>query len=383
MTELIPTNQRRTRFSRVLILSIVACFGTVGFAPAAFADHKPNHQAPKLVNARHHLKMYKVEKVFDVEGDALVREMESISCDTNGPGAADNDIATDGMWKVVDVDQDEFGSRPLTDVRVYAAYNDPANSAKYNFEFENLNEERAQLKLYVTCLKRTVVQNNGHDHEWFTSLIINENQSGVNPGPGNGRYKAVTGPVVGPNAQFPVANSGEVCDVGEIAISPGFHWHTGYGDIYQSIYRNASPGNWRDWIWGFWVRPGAFNVEVSHRCLRIKTLPGGAKLHAHNLVFDFEPSYLPPFTLIGPDPDGAGPGQNIETRVRNCDAHEKGMVHSFDLDPQELGQHLWFLGMDPRIKSRAYKVENKDVVARNAQFGLMCFEDRTNKNIKP
>jgi hypothetical protein len=368
----------------MLILSVVACFATVGLAPVALADHKPNQQAPKLVNARHHLKMYKVEKVFDVEGDALVREFESISCDENGPGVADNDLATDGMWKVVDVDQDEFGSRPLSEVRVYASYSDPANPAKWNFEFENLNEERAQLKLYVACLGRDTRPNKGHQHEWLSSLVINENQSGVAPAGPNTRIKAATGPVVGPNAQFPVANSGEVCDPGYIAVSPGFQWHSGYGDTYQSIYRRAQdPAAWRDWIWGFWVHPGAFNVEVSHRCLRIKTGTAGAKPHAHNLVFDFEPSYLPPFTVIGPDPDGAGPGQNIETRVRNCDSHEKGMVHSFDIDPQELGQNLWFLGMDPRIKSRAYKIENKSGVAQNAQLGLMCFEDRTNKNIKP
>ena len=156
---------------------------------------------------------------------------------------------------------------------------------------------------------------------------------------------------------------------------------TGYGEIYQSIFRRAQdPAAWRDWIWGFWVHPGAFAVEVSHRCLRIKTDGSGAKIHAHNLVFDFEPSYLPPNTLILGNP--VGPDQRVETRVRNCDAHEKGMVHSFDLDPAQLGQDLWFLGMDPRIKSRAYKIENKNANSRNAQLGLMCFEDRTNKNIK-
>ena len=409
MTELTSPTKRRIRISRVLVVSIVVCLGAALVAPAAFADHRPTHPAPKLVNARHFLKMYKVTKVLDIEGDALVREFAELSCDTNGAGVADNDLATDGMYKIVDVDVDDDGHRVYTDVRAYASYSDPADPANWKFEFENLTEGPAQLKLFLTCLGWKT-EPNSHQHQWDFTGPITETQTGNNGGATNHRVKAATGPVIAatgantaapPVVNFPVSNSGQSCQdltpAGDraIAVSPGFRWTSGYGDIYQSMYRNAaSATGFRDWIWGFWVRPGAFSVQVSHRCLWFTSLIAGSKPHRHQFVYEFDPGYAALTggsfnTPINPDPDGnpnqigaGGTLTSVETKIRNCDAHGKGMVHSFDLDPSQLGQHLWFLGMDPRIKSRAYKVQNKDSVIRQAQFGLMCFEDRTNKNIK-
>ena len=412
MTELIPPTERRIRFSRMLILSIVACLGTVGLAPVALADHRPTHQAPKLVNARHFLKMYKVTKVLDIEGDALVREFAELSCDTNGAGVADNDLATDGMYKIVDVDQDDDGHRVYTDVRAYASYSDPANPSNWKFEFENLTEGPAQLKLFLTCLGWKT-EPNGHQHQWDFTGPITQSHAGANPGTTNHRVKFVTGPAApytGVNTGAPPVVNFPPLDVGSsdgqqcqdltpagdraIAVSPGWRWTQGYGDIYQSIYRNSTPLSFRDWVWGFWVHPGNFKIQVSHRCLWFTSLTAGTKPHRHQFVYEFDPGYNTLIggganTLIAADPDGnpnqVGPGgtlTSVETRVRNCDSHAKGMVHSFDLDPLQAGQYLWFLGMDPRIKSRAYRIQNKDAAVRPAQLGLMCFEDRTNKNIK-
>ena len=340
----------------------------MALAPVASAEHKPSHQAPLQVTHRHFLEMYKVEKVIDIEGDGLEvihNDDSHVYCDDNDTplNFADDDLATDGMWKVVDVDQDEFGSRPFTDVKVYASYGDANQPSKWHFEFENRAEGRAQLKMYVTCLGWKTAPNS-HQHEWTWT--------------GHHTFSYVGVPT-GQHA-FSSANN---CPANHIAVSPGFQFDRtkGVGDIYRSGYSTTS---YRDWTWGFYVE-GPADLTLTFRCLQIKNGLGGSPSHLHKLIYDFETgpafSFPPPNTSIAGDPPG--PAQSVETRIRSCDSHEKGMVHYFNLEPVINGQHnLWFLGMDPRIKSRAYKVLNTNAAAQNAHFGLMCFNDRTDRRQK-
>ena len=376
MTEFLsPSSKRRTHTSKALALSLAVCVGLISLAATAFADHKPNQQAPLNVAHRHFLKMYKVEKVFDIEDGEYVHggapdQKTHVFCDSNGVGTADDDIATDGMWKIVDADQDELGKRPWKDIKVYASYGDSVDRTKWHFEVENRTDGRAQLKFYATCLGY-YTEPNSHQHNWLVDSQV---------------LKTVTGTAVAqPAPPAPTTNERVVdetdlgsCPSGSIAIAPGFQWTTGYGDLYKSRYRSNA---FNAWHWGFWVEPGNYTVELSHRCLYINSDNSSyGYTHYHQLQYDFHPS-----SGIAMTPDtgiGGGP-QYRETRTRSCDSHEKGMVHSFDIDSDAMGQHLWFLGMTPKIKSRAYHILNEDAATHNAKFGLMCFNDRTGKRKKP
>ena len=387
--------------TRMLALpTTLAMFLTLALAPAAMADHKPNHQAPKNVTHRHFLKMYKVEKYITIPEPtagvlhgtvppADANEDTHVFCDTNDPNNfADNDLATDGMWKVVDVDQDTANTRPFEELKVYASYRDHVPTANYpggdpskwHFEFDNRTDSAVQIKMFVTCLGYKT-EPNSHRHQWTWSGVRHQGPALTPPGDVSGNFGVYT------RVDHDSVND---CPAGTIAVSPGFQWNrnTGVGDIYRSRYRT---NNYRNWTWGFWVEPGQFDLDLTFHCLDIPTMPGGGPSHIHDLVFDFEPgAFFPaiPNTSIAADPDDTGPDRSVETRVRNCDAHEKGMVHSFDLDVGNLhgGHWLWFLGMDPRIKSRAYKILNAKVFPAmnlNAQLGLMCFNDRTGRRKKP
>jgi hypothetical protein len=368
----------------------LAMFLTLALAPAAMADHKPGHQAPKNVTHRHFLKMYKVEKYITIPEPtagvlhgtvppADANEDTHVFCDTNDPNNfTDNDLATDGMWKVVDVDQDTNNTRPFEELKVYASYRDHVptvnypggDPSKWHFEFDNRTDSAVQIKMFVTCLGWKT-EPNSHRHQWTWSGVHHQNVVGN----------------FGVYSRQDADSAGDDCPSGTIAVSPGFQFDRtmGVGDIYRSRYRL---NNYRGWSWGFWVEPGPFDLDLTFHCLDIPTQPAGNPNHIHDLVFDFEPgAFFPaiPNTNIAGDPDGAGPQRSVETRVRNCDSHEKGMVHSFDLDVGNLhaGHFLWFLGMDPRIKSRAYKILNTSTLAQDAQFGLMCFNDRTGRRKKP
>ncbi len=91
-------------------------------------------------------------------------------------------------------------------------------------------------------------------------------------------------------------------------------------------------------------------------------------------MWRFLPKFPAPMTKIQAETE--------ETRTRSCGPHEKAMVHSFDLDPEWYGQQPWYLGQDPRLKARAYKVMNHHTWDIWVQFGAICFNDRTGKKNK-
>ena len=64
-------------------------------------------------------------------------------------------------------------------------------------------------------------------------------------------------------------------------------------------------------------------------------------------------------------------------RQSHCGEHYKGMLHAFDTSPAD-APFLHFFGMDPRIKTRAYRFHNADPLnPRGVWTGLTCFKDRT------
>jgi hypothetical protein len=54
------------------------------------------------------------------------------------------------------------------------------------------------------------------------------------------------------------------------------------------------------------------------------------------------------------------------------------MIGAWDFGSFYGYKKLWYLGMDPRPKTRAFKILNADLSNDyNADFGLVCFKDKT------
>lgn len=303
-------------------------------------------QAPKDVENRHALRMYKVEQHLDLEeiDYATVR----VTC------SDDRDLAADGMWRIDHVDVDGSGIAPLGDIDVYAAYTDPADPASYIFEIYNNSEGRAQMKLFLTCLGHDTHE--GHQHRWQLRTPAVRQATFVR---GSGQQAFGSAP--------------KECGKNEIAVSPGFQWTRGYGEIYKS---HAATAALRGWDWGFFVAlvdesDGNAEVAVSLRCLKLRSTT--ANSHHHLIQPAFRPYFPENLTQI--------PAGQTQTRTRTCGLHEKAMVHSFDLDPSPYGEQIWYLGNDPRMKARAYRIKNVLSWDVWVKFGAVCFNDRTSRKL--
>ena len=290
----------------------------------------------------HLLSLYKVEKHIDLEGDGTY----SIACN---PG----DIATDGMWRVDSVDQDnDWPGNILTAVQVAKAAPNGADPAQYDFAIENVAGGDSQVKLFVTCLGASTV-GGSHQVSWTVGPRVSQSHTG---GPGLS------------SGFFPPAKE---CGPGEIAVAPGFNFPNGYdGRLVAS--RTSLPGDagvsvGRNWSMVFEM-DGNDTYTTYMRCLKLKSSPGPGG-HTHKIVVQHVGGSPTPTTSI--------PATWTQEVQSTCGELYKGMVHGFDTTPS-YAQYLWFFGMDPRIKARAYKFYNADPSNPiKVWTGLTCFKDKT------
>ncbi|WP_395658583.1 hypothetical protein [Nocardioides sp.] len=322
-------------------LAIVAGFAS----PASAASGKP-----------HEVYMYKVEKHVDLDGEYPDNLMhEHVSC--NG-----GDIALDGMWRVDHVDQ---ANPPETsgderNVVITASYGDSGDRALWHFRANNYADGRAQIKLFVTCIRGTVEQAYGHSH----SVQISQ------------RYDDNRGLPVGVSTDWTHVNS---CPDGSLAVAPGFNISD---DLHRArLFRSWPTDDYRSWRWAFVVDDPGTNISVYLRCLTIKTGPGGAGGHVHNLLWAWRPngSFLDHqfFDRVG-----------VQERRINCDDGNNGamyqdykaMVGAFwSSNPF----HHWFLGMDPRPKQRSYSFWWDGSGSNDIYLGALCIRARTGKQLAP
>lgn len=320
--------------------------------------------APALAGKSHHLKLYKVEQHIDIEGD---RDY-TISCKSG-------DIATDGMWRIDDVSQDnEFDTLDqYTKTVAIKSRTVPGNEQDYVFAFLPIAGGDVQGKLWVTCLENPVGPGGTHSHSFVTKRVVATQPAETAPSAPN---VGVTY-TVGPNAGGGDGATGD-CPVGSyVPIAPGFDMtvgsHEGYGYLQENW--NAQTGNDVGWKWRFnVVQANAapltdnFQVEVSYRCLRLKSTPntGPSPLpHAHRIVQQYKTK-----TAL------THPARTFQTHQVHCGEHYKGMVGMWNLH----SDWLYYLGMDPRIKSRAFKIVHTGFgppASETADFRLSCFKDRT------
>lgn len=299
---------------------------------------------PASANAggSHLLKLYKAERSLTLEGDATV----DLSC-------PDGDFAIDGMWRIDQVDQDnDWLGNVLTAVDVLAAYPDATDPSQYHFRFDNTAGGDAQVKLFLTCLGKDTEPAQSHTH----SFSIGARQTQPH----------------GPAPPSPPAGTGffaTSCLAGEIAVAPGFEFLSGSGRLVGSrtSYAGAEPPLYRNWGMGFWLTSTAtWNTYM--RCLPLLSGPGPGG-HRHRIVLSTRGG------LPMSSPTAVAPGGPAERQV-HCGDLYKGMLHAFDTSALD-APYEHFLGMDPRIKTRAYRFFDLGGAPIGVWTGMTCFKDRT------
>jgi hypothetical protein len=341
-----------------------------------------------LAGKSHHTSVYKVEDHVELEGED---GEYTLSCKAT-------DIAIDGMWRLDNVDQDNdwadpdpalsafwapvldggIGTSPdLTirkAVRPMAAYADAADPSKYHFAFTPLGGADVQIKLFLTCLPNPLT-GFGHSHNWrFT----------IDPGQKTDST-AAHAPATDP---FDTPNANGTCPAKTILIQPGFETAFTNHHIVTSRPDYNTTWNFRNWEWTVWSdgTGPAGTADFTWRCLDVKSSPhpGPVTGHTHKLVYNLKTT----------DWDGVPASdlqigkQQVAERQQHCSEHYKGMIGGWDISdawrtasagPPAYPHHMWiyFLGMDPRIKSRAFSFLNLDEIPGTVSTYLACWKDRT------
>lgn len=340
-----------------------------------------------LAGKSHHLSPYKVEQHVELEGED---NEYTIDCKAG-------DIAIDGMWRIDGVDQDNdwqdpneelaahwapvldggIGTSPdhfiLKSVRPLAAYADAVNKGRYHFEFTPLSGADVQLKLFLTCLPQPLT-GSGHTHNWQFTTTPNQQTT-------------TTVPTVLPAPNAAATETGAAnCPAKTILIQPGFRTtSTEQHLIYSRPYPSGPTWNGRRWGWTFFQNPvTAPNPTLTWRCIDIRTsVPNVGGTHTHRFVFNKRETEFDG-SLDKPE---FGPQQTGE-RQQHCGEHYKALLGGFDITesfvpefvgPPHVPAHMgmYFLGMDPRPKTRAFRFVNLHNASFDVTTAAVCFKDRT------
>lgn len=302
---------------------------------------------------RHQMSMYKVE--YDMSLDAVDIGTTSLECHGK-------DYALDGMWRVTYTDfnaqlDDEAppgGWNDYNGIQIWDSHSTGPGS--WRFTVYNNTSETAQVKLWVTCINYKVQPADRDAHRHHLNLgplkTINHTFSGTTP--------------------VSVKAANFTCPADTIAVAPGFEVTQGQLRVWKSAPFNS---NISAWSWGFYQQ-GLTKVTTSIRCLDLSSTTNATPAHFHRLVVTARDQMisLPPNTVSEVKAD--------------CSPYEKAMVGSFDVklgNPWTSpfsGHFLWFLGMEPQIKSRVFKVWNVDAVTSwTGRFGAVCVNDRIGRRV--
>lgn len=354
---------------------------TIKLATSALALVALLAPSSALAGRSHHLKLYKVEMHVDLEGQD----------DTYTVECRNNDLALDGMWRIDDVEQDnDYAWTPSTgnpqfDVRRAVRPVQVRNNgdSAYDFKFTPESGGDVSMKLFITCLGEKTESVNGHTHKFTIT--------------GGGSDNVVAGNPIDPlitqlTAQYGDSTSAS-CGVNQVLVQPGFNVTAGDADLVTSrpLNRNA-----RDWEWQWVTATPTFAATHTWRCLNLRSdteLPVSLNPHRHRIVKQFRTN-----DPVAPYNGGSTPStppfvkKNAIAEVQlHCGEHYKGMVGGWHVGPGTPHDgggpytspnpgygYLWFLGMDPRIKTRAFRFINADPMNDwRADLYLVCFKDRT------
>lgn len=341
--------------------------------------------APSQAFASHDLGIYKKEAHVDLSADEATA---SVSCDSG-------DHAVDGMWRVDHADQDDY-VQPLDliagAVDVLEAY--PSSDDTYSFRFEKNATGRVQVKLFVSCLNDSTL-GGSHTHSFSTAFSAFSTQSTVVTGTGGLTRTSI--------AATP-------CPSGQLLVTPGYNvdpttilddtaTQTDPSPGMMRLYQSHGASSKVDWTWAFENSALPLNytatITTTWRCLKVKVPQNG--FDKHKLVTRYKSS------TFTPDPSTVDEGR------LNCGDHYKAILAGFSIptDPSDVAtaasdgtglipyasmpagskspaatatvfDNVFFLGMDPRIKQRAYRFVNRDSgAAYNVSLSALCLNYRT------
>ena len=302
--------------------------------------------APAQAGGRSHLLgIYKVDMPIDIEGEDGAY---TASCRAG-------DIALDGMWRIDDIDQDNdyvpqpppgFGTtgNAMWDVAESVLPQAAFASAPdtYTFMFLPVAGGDIRAHLFLTCLSQPTTQTAGHAHTWTAT-------------PQPHQSLAVAS---GPN---PTTTAD--CPAGEIAIANGFDWSPG-GARGNVTRRWPDTTAVRAWDWTFYS-DGPGRIDLSWSCLRLTTNPAGSPAHVHRMI-----------KTVVTDTQVAKKN-GVTTLELACGQLYKAGLGAWDFGANFSHTRLWFLGMDPRPKLRAFKILNAGTVNRNVGLADVCIKERT------
>jgi hypothetical protein len=297
----------------------------------------------------HHLVLYKAERQIE-----LTTPFEpagfAVSCRAG-------DSALDGMWRVDEVEWHGVDRHDrVKAIHPLWSHNAATGTigSTWTFGFENHAGGRAQVKLFATCLGRRTARGVSHTHGFHV-----------------GARRVLSYEHAGPAGEPVTLTHANACPAGWRAVAPGFRWTHGapmppaavppHGQIFRWYPQNSGH---RNWTAGFVFDPGK-RVELYQHCLRLRSHGTfGASSHSHRIVPRFRTTFawLPPAA---------------ETELKiECGSRSKGIVGSWRVAPHA-AHHVWWVGMDPRIRDRAYRFSNAAAWATQAVVGLLCVNDRT------
>jgi hypothetical protein len=332
--------------------------------------------SPALAGKAHLVGAYKVERHVDIEGDG---DSYAVACHST------HDIVLDGMWRIDNVDQDNDWDVPASyptgapvnlaiqnslrvrsvqaDTKAGSAVGDPKN--EYTFAFEPTGGGDTQVKLWVTCLPNPS-KGSGHTNDWVVSGDATMSPAGP----------FTTSPNTYPTSfdQLPLGTEvtqSASCPAGEIVIAPGFDVIDGDPDLVRSYPGSSSLRTW-EWTW---YAPATAHISHTASCLRLRSdVSTSSDQHRHRLVVNFK------HTLTSAANHGIK-ASSIKERQQSCGELYKAIIGAFDIrdawDSINGWMRVYFLGMDPRIKTRAFKFVNVSSSDTAVDVGAVCVKDKT------
>jgi hypothetical protein len=335
---------------RGLLLLGVLALGLFAFSGSAGATVAPHTHGVVVYKVENHVDL---PSTVDSSGHYLGPQAVHVHGYCN-PG----DNAVDGMWRIDHVDQANPSLGTTGDernVQVDASYPDTVDPTKYHFRFSTgpTHLGAAQIKYWVVCLGgKTAPDTHQHDVKVSLPLVDSSHTGGGALGSGNKEFDF----------------AGGACGADQLVVAPGFNYTSGSGRVYRS-YPTLS---FRNWHWAFVVN-GPANLTLYEKCLDRDVAE--ALGHKHHLNWAWLPNYGGSLRHV--------PLGNQEQQLSCGDFgagvydNYKAIVGGFWInDPN----HVKFIGMDPRIKTRAYRFWYDGSGSNELHLADLCLSDTTSTN---
>jgi hypothetical protein len=169
--------------------------------------------------------------------------------------------------------------------------------------------------------------------------------------------------VAAPAGLFDIDHAAGDCAANEIPVQTGWRLVSpAGGELYP--FRSWPTASLRNWHWSV-VLGQVSDITFFRSCLALRSsLTNG---HRHRLVTQFKPGFGGSLRFpIAID--------NRTDETLNCGEHYKGMHGAWWIDDPF---HMWWFGMEPRIKSRTYWFGWDGLGSNQVWIALRCFKDRT------